>query len=112
MGTPDAIRLAVRTDLFGLTNYVGLVATALVVLLLALSNDRSLRRLGVKRWKAWQRSSYVLCALTVGHGAVYQLVEKRQTAVVLLFVLVVAGIASVQLLARREVIRQRGEQVP
>ena len=75
-GTPEAIRLAVRTDLFGLTNYVGLVATALVVLLLALSNDRSLRRLGVKRWKAWQRSSYILCALTVGHGAVYQVVRS------------------------------------
>lgn len=73
---PDK-RLALRIDAFGLANYTGLVATLLIALLLALSNDWSLRRLGGEKWKSLQRWNYGVFAFTVLHGVLYQLIEKR-----------------------------------
>jgi sulfoxide reductase heme-binding subunit YedZ len=67
----------VRTNLFGVASWSGLGATALLVVLLALSNDLSLRRLGSARWKAWQRWNYVVFPAVVLHGLAFQVVEKR-----------------------------------
>jgi DMSO/TMAO reductase YedYZ heme-binding membrane subunit len=47
MGASSGLRL----DAFGISNWVGLMAALGLSLLLALSNDRSLRRLGPRRWK-------------------------------------------------------------
>ena len=47
----------------------------LFLMLLLLSNDRSLRRLGPKWWKRLQRSSYVAIALTFYHGFAFQYLE-------------------------------------
>jgi methionine sulfoxide reductase heme-binding subunit len=62
---------ALRTNSFGLGNWVGLAALVLVVGLLALSNDRSLRELKAKRWKQFQRLNYALFALVVLHAICY-----------------------------------------
>lgn len=69
--------LVPRLDAMGVANYTGLVATLVLVLLLALSNDWSLRRLGVKRWKRWQRSNWIGFGVIAVHGVIYQLLEKR-----------------------------------
>ena len=66
-----------RVDAFGLANDSGLVATAILTVLLAISSNRALRLLGAERWKAWQRSSYVAAVLTAVHAAVYQLLDRR-----------------------------------
>ena len=66
-----------RDDLFGLANYTGLVATMIVLLLLVLSNDASIRWLGAGRWKNLQRWNYAFLLLTALHGALYQVLEKR-----------------------------------
>ena len=47
------------------------------MLLLALSNDASLRRLGTARWKSLQRWNYVAFVLLILHAAIYQLLESR-----------------------------------
>src|SRR6185369_16003114 len=47
-----------RLDSFGWANHLGLLAGLLLVLLLVLSNDWSLRRLGPRRWKQLQRWNY------------------------------------------------------
>lgn len=78
-------RMTLRLDLFGLANHAGLIATLLITLLLALSNDLSLRRLGMRRWKFWQRSNYVAAGLILLHGIAYMYVEKRIISFVLLF---------------------------
>jgi sulfoxide reductase heme-binding subunit YedZ len=70
----------VRHDIFGLANYSGLVAALLAVVLLAASNDYSMRRLGGTRWKNWQRWNYALCALTALHALLYVFIEKRPLA--------------------------------
>lgn len=93
--------LALRRDVFGLANYLGAAATVLVVVLLALSNDRSLRWLGAARWKAWQRLSYILGALVVAHGAAYQLLERQWIVAVLVSAGMVGGVVWLQLGGRR-----------
>ena len=97
-GTGD---LVVRTDLFGFANHTGLIAVIVALLLLALSNDRSLRTLGTARWKRLQRWNYLLFGLVLAHGAAYQVVEKRGLAFVGLFALVSLATLVTQLAAFR-----------
>ena len=66
-----------RVDPFGLTNYAGLGAILIFLLLLFLSNDASLRASGARRWKSLQRWNYAGAVLVVAHGLVYQILEKR-----------------------------------
>lgn len=68
-----------RRDAFGFGNYIGAVAAIVFLLLLALSNDLSLRKLGIDRWKSLQRWAYAGIALTAAHAIAYQHVEKRIT---------------------------------
>lgn len=68
-----------RRDAFGFGNYTGAVAAIVFLLLLALSNDLSLRKLGIDRWKSLQRWAYAGIALTAAHAIAYQHVEKRIT---------------------------------
>lgn len=79
-----------RLDGFGLANYSGLAATAIVLLLVAISNDFALRRLGVAPWKRIQRWTYSAAALVAIHGAAYQWVDRRGLVYVLLFAALVA----------------------
>jgi sulfoxide reductase heme-binding subunit YedZ len=65
------------TNPFGLANDVGLIATILLILLLVISNDLSLRRLKGRRWKSLQRYNYLLFALAVLHTFVYQTISHR-----------------------------------
>lgn len=65
------------TDLFGVANYLGVLAILIVIMLLLTSNDFSLRILGRNRWKAFQRWNYVFAMLAILHGFAYQVVEKR-----------------------------------
>ena len=81
----DPKRGGPRIDRFGLANYTGLVAGLVFVMLLALSNDLSLRSLGTPRWKALQRWNYVAMGLTVIHGVLFQTLEKRALAFVFVF---------------------------
>lgn len=78
--------IPLRHDQFGLANDTGLLAAGLLVLLLATSNDWSLRYIGTPGWKKLQRWSYALFALTVAHGILYQVIEKRTTTFVATFV--------------------------
>jgi sulfoxide reductase heme-binding subunit YedZ len=66
-----------RRDAFGFGNYTGAIAAVVFLLLLALSNDLSLRKLGAERWKFLQQWAYAGVALTAAHGIAYQHVEKR-----------------------------------
>lgn len=74
-----------RSDLFGFSNYTGLIAGLLLVVLLALSNDISLKWLRSKQWKSIQRWNYVLFALVLAHSIMYQIIEKRIAVIIILF---------------------------
>lgn len=62
-----------RYDLFGIANDTGLLATLVLLLLLATSNDWSLRKFRTPGWKRLQRWSYVCFGLTAVHTFAYQL---------------------------------------
>lgn len=79
----------------GASNWIGLAATAILVALLLLSNQLSMRWLKGKRWKHLQRLNYVLAALIVIHTLLYQRVGGRErifvqvTVIATLMVLIV-----------------------
>jgi sulfoxide reductase heme-binding subunit YedZ len=100
-------RIPVRHDLFGVTNWIGLAATLLLILLLLISNDVSLRALGSRRWKAWQRWTYWAAALVVVHGLGFQWLEKGNGGWVWVFVPIVAIVAGLQLDGRRRFLARR-----
>lgn len=114
--TPALAR--VRFDLFGLANHTGAVAALGLLVLLAVSSDASLRRLGQPRWKGVQRLTYPVAILTVLHGAAYQWLERRRLVLVLAFALVVAlvtvlqGAGARRWRARRDPRGARGERSP
>lgn len=84
---PDAAyHFPLRIDPFGLTNYAGLAAGLILLMLLTLSNNASLRALGVARWKHLQRWNYAVAVLVVAHGAVYQILDKRLMGFVAVFI--------------------------
>ena len=97
-----------RLGPFGIANHVGLLATILVILLLAISNDAATRKLGSRRWKFWQRSTCVVLGLLVIHSVLYQLVEHRPPVFVAAFVLVIVFAAAAQLVGTRFYTRYRG----
>ena len=75
---------------FGLGNYSGALATLLLAMLLALSNDLSLRRLKSHAWKSLQRLNYLCFGLIAVHALLYQAVEERASV---LRAALVAGLA-------------------
>lgn len=89
--------IPLRYDPFGLTNWVGLAGTLILIILFATSNDYSLRRLGKTRWKTLQRSNYILFGFVAMHGIVYQILEKRNIPFIILFLLMVLVVVVVQL---------------
>lgn len=90
-------RFPLRLDQFGVANHTGLVATLILVLLLALSNDLSLRRLGRSRWKTLQQLNYALFALVGLHGLLYQHLERRPMFYVSVLGAAFAGVIALQL---------------
>lgn len=85
-----------RVDAFGLSNDVGLAAALIFAVLLATSNDASLRSLGAQRWKSTHRWVYAAAALMVVHGIVYQVREHRTMLFVLVFAAAVLGVLALQ----------------
>lgn len=69
-----------RHDLFGFSNYTGALSVLLVIALLAMSNDFSLRALGTPRWKQLQRWNYAAFALAAAHTIGYQIPQKGSLA--------------------------------
>jgi sulfoxide reductase heme-binding subunit YedZ len=99
--------IPLRIDPFGLTNWAGAIATLILVILLVLSNDASLRALGRDRWKSLQRWNYAVAILVIAHGAVYQILERRPAGYVAACVVIVLAALAMQLAGVRKVRNQR-----
>jgi len=89
----------IRHDVFGISNSTGLFAVLIIVLLLATSNDFSLRALKRAKWKSLQRWSYVAFVLVGIHTFGYQVgIEKQDWRFVSLGVVAVVVATAFQLL--------------
>jgi sulfoxide reductase heme-binding subunit YedZ len=94
----------IRHDVFGISNSTGLLAVLIIVLLLATSNDFSLRALKRARWKSLQRWSYVAFVLVGIHTLGYQVgIEKQDWRFVSLGVVAIAVATTFQLLGVNKV---------
>ena len=98
--------IPLRYDLFGLANYSGLGISLVLALLLGLSSNAALARLGSQRWKSLQRWNYAGFVLLIMHGAVYQLMEKRTAGFVLVFATAVLLVVALQTAGCREVLQK------
>jgi sulfoxide reductase heme-binding subunit YedZ len=90
-----------RVDLFGIANWIGLAAVAIALLLLAISSDAALRRIGAERWKGLQRWNVTLFALVVLHAALYVVMEERGLAWIVAGALLAGSTAALRLAGRR-----------
>lgn len=88
-----------RRDAFGFGNYTGVIAALVFALLLALSNDFSLRKLGAVRWKSLQRWAYASVVLTAAHAIAYQQIEKRIPAFRVFLYITLGLVLAVQMVA-------------
>ena len=101
----------VRIDLFGFANDTGLITVLIFLLLLAISNDLSLRRLGARRWKSLQRWTYAGALLTFLHAVAYQRIEKRQLAYEAVLWSTAAMITVLQVVGWRSTSRRYGRML-
>ncbi len=99
----QVISASARADLFAWGSIIGFLIGLVLLLLLGLSNNWILNKLGVKTWKRMQRLAYPAFALTAAHGVMFQLLESRQLYWVALLILVAAGVALLQVLGVRAV---------
>jgi sulfoxide reductase heme-binding subunit YedZ len=94
----EQVRLCpLRLDSAGWANHLGLLAGLLLIMLLLLSNDRSLKLLGVQRWKSLQRMNYIVFGLVLIHGVLYQALEKRIVGWVITFAALSLVVIALQL---------------
>ena len=105
--TEQARSFPLRLDSFGRANHLGLLAGLLLVLLLVLSNDWSLTRLGARRWKALQRWNYAVFGLVLAHGVLYQVLEKRIAGWVITFAVLSALVIMLQVAGFRRRRKQK-----
>jgi DMSO/TMAO reductase YedYZ heme-binding membrane subunit len=82
---------AVRSTLYNSGTISGYIIAVLFIVLLTLSSDWMVRKVGLKWWKRIQRLSYLAFILTCIHAFEFQVLEARP----LLWVLVVAAITGV-----------------
>lgn len=93
--------IPLRYDAFGIVNWLGLVAGVIALVLLSISNDLALRKLGTRRWKTVQRWNYGLVGLVVIHAAGYQLIEDRAAPWMAAVLAVAVVVVVLQTMGRR-----------
>jgi methionine sulfoxide reductase heme-binding subunit len=99
--------IPLRHDLFGFSNWTGLAAALVLLLLLAISNDASLRALGTRRWKSWQRWTYWAAVLTVAHALGYQIEANQRPWWIALFASITVVVIAMQFQGRRRMLARR-----
>jgi sulfoxide reductase heme-binding subunit YedZ len=102
------------TNSFGLGNWTGLAALVIVVGLLVISTNRSVRELKAERWKSLQRLNYTLFALVVLHAVFYGALLRMTSPFTLLLIFTVISVfvgqtVGIWLYRRRKYPRTRGQ---
>jgi methionine sulfoxide reductase heme-binding subunit len=80
----------------GISNNIGLVATFILILLLVISNDISLKYFKGKRWKLLQRFNYGLVVLAFIHTILYQRFSNRARAFIVITLVLAAATLVIQ----------------
>jgi DMSO/TMAO reductase YedYZ heme-binding membrane subunit len=89
---------AVRDQLYLWGTILGYVVAVVILVLLTLSSDRMLRRVGKSWWKRLQRLSYVAFIATVAHAFAFQVLESRPSPWIILVAVVTLAVVSLQII--------------
>jgi sulfoxide reductase heme-binding subunit YedZ len=109
--TPTGGVKGIRLDAFGYANHFGLLSTLIILTLLTISNNFSLRNLGPTKWKRIQQWVYPAAILMIAHALLYQALERRELVFVSYILLVGAVTTTLQYLGfRRRTRPLRGVQ--
>ena len=95
----------VRSQLYTTGTITGYVVALLFLILMALSNDIWVRKIGMRWWKRLQRMSYLVFGLTVAHAFLFQILESRSRRWILGVGLVTIGVVFAQIWGMRAVNR-------
>jgi len=98
---------ATRELLFLWSTVAGFVIGALLLILLALSSNRSLTKIGQRWWKRLHRLSYLVFLLTILHGFGFQILESRFWAGYAVVIVISLAVCIAQSLGFRAVSRQK-----
>jgi len=96
-----------REGLFFWSAIAGFIIGLLLIVLLALSNNWSLKLIGQRWWKRLHRLSYIVFILTVLHGFAFQVLESRfwggyALVVVMTLIVCIAQVLGIRAVAERE----------
>lgn len=94
---------------FVAANFAGLLSVLVLAGLIAISNDRAIRRLGLRKWKSLQRLAYLAGAAAILHGLTYQLLESRAPLLTGVVAAAAIVVTAIQLWAARIVRARRRE---
>lgn len=90
-----AMNIQTRESLFLWGSLAAYIVGILLVMLLALSSNKAMQRVGLRWWKRLQRMAYLVFILTVVHAWAFQLIEARNpllAGLLVLFTLLVFGL--------------------
>lgn len=91
----------VRDELFYWGAMLGFIVSLIYLMLLTVSSDRAMRKVGVDRWKKIQKSAHLVLWLTVIHAIAFQLLESRYVPLALILA-VMSAVLVVQYRGRRQ----------
>lgn len=98
---------AVRLGNFGLANYTGLFSTLIIILLLAISNNYSLRKLKAIKWKNLQRYTYLMFVFALLHSIFYRLNANKEDLILYLYLPMFLLVLIFQVIGMRLKMRKR-----
>ena len=91
--------LPIYTNYFGLANYAGLFQGTLLAIILLISSNYALKKLGPVKWKLGQRLTYLAYVAIVVHALAYQVVEQRAWTLRGITIGILLAIGLVQIIA-------------
>lgn len=77
---------AIRFGVFGMANHTGLLGALIIIFLLAISNDYSLRKLKAVKWKNLQRFTYLMFVLAILHSIFYRINADKEDLIMYLYI--------------------------
>ncbi|MEX2594117.1 MAG: hypothetical protein WD426_15190 [Anditalea sp.] len=100
---------AIRFGVFGIANHTGLLGALIIILLLAISNDYSLRKLKAGKWKNLQRFTYLMFVFAILHSIFYRINADKEDLIMYLYIPLFMVVLVFQIIGMRLKMRKRTE---
>lgn len=100
---------AIRFGFFGMANHTGLLGALIIILLLAISNDYSLRNLKAVKWKNLQRFTYLMFVLVILHSIFYRINADKEDLIMYLYLPLFMVVLIFQIIGMRLKMRKQTE---